>query len=447
MAGNNESGVSVNRVDGWYNIYTRQGIQGQDKQLGAGFGTPLRLSEVTLDDVYRGDGFTRRCIDLPTKEMVKNGFKVTGDTDGDINNYLAARNLKSMLLKALQWARVQGGSLMVLGINDGGTFETPVNDKKIKEIEFFKVYDKNRVSWTTADLYNEPSHRSYGNPEFYTVTPLHTGTSMPSFRIHESRVIIFDGLQVSDRARIENDGWGDSHIQHIWTQLQNLSGSYFAAKNVIDDFIQVIMKVENLAQLIEAGKDDLIKKRLEILDLGRHLINTMMIDSKEDFQKHANSVSGMADLLDRFAMALSAVTGIPITLLMGQAPAGLNATGASDIRFWYDNIAQEQEAQLLKPITRICYLAQLASDGPTKGKLIDDWKVVFNSLWKQTDKEISETRKLVADTDKIYIDAGVIDPEEVAESRFGGTEYSIETSIDIESRKMPENPDKKEIES
>lgn len=324
---------------------------------------------------------------------------------------------------------------MVMGINDGGTLEDELNEERIKDIEFFRAYDRYRVSWTTADLYTDPANPKYGQPRRYRVSPIAIGSSMSEFTVHESRVIIFDGLEVSDRARSENDGWGDSYIQHVWTQLSNMGGVFFAAKNVVDDFIQIIMKVENLAELIEAGQDDLIKARLELLDLGRHLINTMMIDAKEDFEKHANSVAGLGDLLDRFAMALSAVTGIPMTLLMGQSPKGLNATGDADIRFWYDSVREEQEATLLKPMNRIVTLAMKASMGPTKGRELAEWQIVFAPLWEPSEKETAETRKTVAETDKIYIDAGVLDETEVAISRFGGAEYSMETMIDAEERK------------
>src|SRR5580704_6823310 len=37
----------------------------------------------------------------------------------------------------------------------------------------------------------------------------------------------------------------------------------------------------------------------------------------------------------------------PVSLLMGQAPAGMNATGESDTRFFYDQVRAEQEA--IKP--------------------------------------------------------------------------------------------------
>ena len=39
-------------------------------------------------------------------------------------------------------------------------------------------------------------------------------------------------------------------------------------------------------------------------------------------------------------------SGIPLVRLFGQSPAGMNATGESDIRMYYDNIKAQQESTL-----------------------------------------------------------------------------------------------------
>jgi hypothetical protein len=38
-------------------------------------------------------------------------------------------------------------------------------------------------------------------------------------------------------------------------------------------------------------------------------------------------------------------------------------------------------------------------------------------------------RKIQSETDKNYIDAGVLTPEEIAASRFAGDNYSLETKL------------------
>jgi hypothetical protein len=80
----------------------------------------------------------------------------------------------------------------------------------------------------------------------------------------------------------------------------------------------------------------------------------------------------------------------------------------------------------------------LSKEGPTKGKVLDDWSLEFNPLWQPTEQETVEMRNKQAETDKIYIEQQVLTPEEVTLSRFGGDEYSIETSVDLEARKQPE---------
>ena len=55
----------------------------------------------------------------------------------------------------------------------------------------------------------------------------------------------------------------------------------------------------------------------------------------------------------------------------------------------------------------------------------------FNPLDIPTDKEASETRKIDAETFKIYVDMGALDAvDEVRTSVFGGDHYSREIKLD-----------------
>ena len=75
-----------------------------------------------------------------------------------------------------------------------------------------------------------------------------------------------------------------------------------------------------------------VEQRANILNLSKSSLNTMIIDSEESYEKITTNISGISDIVDRFMLALSAVSGIPITLLFGRSPSGLNATGEADIR-------------------------------------------------------------------------------------------------------------------
>ncbi|WP_205628936.1 hypothetical protein, partial [Acinetobacter baumannii] len=48
-----------------------------------------------------------------------------------------------------------------------------------------------------------------------------------------------------------------------------------------------------------------------------------------------------------------------------------------------------------------------------------EWEIKFNPLWSVDSKTDAEIRKLIAETDQIYIVNGVHTADEVREARFG----------------------------
>lgn len=435
--------------DGWTNIYTRQGVQGIDKATGFSHARGTVMREQELKSIYRSDGFGKKLVNRPTDDMVRAWFDVKGDSDGLINkelqNICASREIRT----ALRWAKVFGGSLVVMGIDDGGKLEEEVNEKNIQSVEFLKVYDRFRVTWETGDLDNDASSKNFGLPEVYTITPI--ASDVQSFKVHYTRVLRFDGELTDEETKQENKNWDDSVYIGIREQLINLNSSYGAVKSILDEYVMTIIKIENLQEMIAAGNDDLVKKRMDILDLGRHTINAMILDTKEDYNKSSSSTGGLDKLLQEFQVALAAVTDIPMVIFMGVSPGGMNSTGDADIRLYYDSIASSQDDKMRAQMLTLVKYVMLSKDGPF-GSEIKDWSIEFNPLWQPTAKEAADTRKIQSETDIAYITTGVLTPVEVRESRFGGEAYSTETTIDATATKQlqqlpvtvnnPDNPDK-----
>ena len=89
---------------------------------------------------------------------------------------------------------------------------------------------------------------------------------------------------------------------------------------------------------------------------------------------------------------------------------------------------------MLPGLEKLVRLIFKSSAGPTKGTEPERWRIEFRSLYQPTEQETATTRKIVADTDVAYINAGVLYPEEVAASAFGGSKFSSERQIDWEGR-------------
>ena len=76
--------------------------------------------------------------------------------------------------------------------------------------------------------------------------------------------------------------------------------------------------------------------------------------------------------------------------------------------------------------------------GPTKGK-IQSYMIEFNPLKQMSEKDQQEIKKIQSEIDKIYLENSVVDPDEIARSRFGSGGFSTETTIDLEARDAMRN--------
>jgi phage-related protein (TIGR01555 family) len=165
---------------------------------------------------------------------------------------------------------------------------------------------------------------------------------------------------------------------------------------------------------------------MRMVDMTRSSSRSVLLDADgEDFSRAATSFAGIPDMLDRFMMLLSAATGIPVSILMGRAPQGMNATGDADVRMFYDKISAVQDNEITPVLEQIFGL--LGLDVP------EDLEVEWHPLWEPSDKEKADTElveqqteKAKADTYAVYVTMGAVFPEQVAIAEFGSGEGVIE---------------------
>jgi uncharacterized protein len=427
-----EKKESSNRYDGWQNVLTGLGIRGRDKNLATNFRFCRKFGAGELDQLYRADGMTRRVIDIVAEDMIRQGFEIDNEPSGMVLTRFDELGINKIIIDIIKWARLYGGSLGILGVADGRPLDEPINENNIRELKWIHVFDRFSVSNADGIIEGDLNSPNFGKPLRYLVTDNRSGKN---FIVHNDRTIRMDWNELSPRRTQENDGWGDPLILSIYEELKNYSSAFSNSGVLIHDFVNHVLKIPNLAQIFasECG-DSQVQKRIDILNMAKSVLNTVVIDAEESYEKISTNLSGLPELLDRFMLGVSSVTGIPITLLFGRAPAGLNATGESDIRNYYDMIKNKQECNLRPVLEKLIQLIFLSKDGFFKGEEPQDWKLKFIPLWQNTDQEEADIRRTVAETDAIYIDRGVLDPDEVAVSRFANAKFTMDTEIDINGR-------------
>lgn len=426
-------------MDGLVNVITGLGTK-RDKR---GYGQYLTnvISDFEAREMWRCNAIAARVIELLPREMYREGYDVEIPEERDLSDEIcgALKDLRvdEQFRRAGEFERAYGGAGIFPEINDGqGDLAQPLNESRIVSVGRLHLYEPQEMQPDTwgAD----------GEPEVWLLCPVGRRYGVPHTRIHRSRFITWPGIRVTnEQSHGTRDGWGDSILTRVLEALRDYDTAFGSAAILTSDFAHGVHKISGLAELASSNADNIIKKRIEILDMMRSVLRASVIDKEDEYKREQTPVSGLDSLLRELAVRLAAAADYPVTVLFGVSPAGLNATGESDTRLMYDrtSAAQDRELPRLERLVRLLLLSRM---GPTNGKLPDGYRVTWKPLWQPSQKEQVETRKLQADIDAAYLDRGVLTPEEVTESRFGGATYSHETKVDTGARRELEalEPDK-----
>jgi phage-related protein (TIGR01555 family) len=421
------SGNTVTRGDGWTNSITSLGTT-KDKRRATAFKHDRLLDYDQLTAIWRANGIGRKVIDVIPDDVTRNWLTVTNDEDDEIKHKLESLGAQPKVNLAGKLARCYGGSVILLGVNDGGLLEDEVNEDAIKSVDWMTHFDRREVVIQTTDIERDITTGRFGEPSFYEVIPrFGVADTTPAdvnsrFKVHASRVLRFDGSMLAWREYEQNGYWMDSILEHGYEHIRQLGAMYDSGEFIVDSFVTTVVKIKNLLQMIASGNDGVLKARLNWLDMSRSIANTELMDSEEDFAKHSSSVNGLDTLFDRYMMAVSAAFDIPLTKLFGRAPAGQNATGKSDTDNYNDKIKAEQRNEFGPKIEML--IRYIAKSKEFSVKEPESLAIQWNPLHVPTAKEDAELYKLTAEGDEIYIRNQVTDPDAIGQHRFVGDHFN-----------------------
>jgi uncharacterized protein len=444
----------VERADSWVNAMTGLGTL-RDKLMHAQVTPGAKLTDAVLEAMFNDDDIARGVVEKLPREATRRGFEIEleGDDEGeddeaesaDINKEMQEQFAKLGLLPNLRdgwiWARLYGGgSGVFIGADDGRNVDQPLNEQGIRSIDFFNLVKRPQL-WI-KQRYEDIKLPEYGKPEIYTVNQS-AGVSLAArtgIDVHASRMILFDGALTARMTMESPTGFDDSVLQVAMAPLQQTATAWQSVAHLMTDASQGVLKIANLVDLVAAGGQETLRSRIQLMDLARSVCRAILVDAeKESFERVSTSFAGLPEVLDKLMMRMAAAANRPVTLLYGQSPAGMNATGESDIRGWYDTVAEAQTDELKPRLERAVRLMFAAKNSPTHGRVPDNWCIKFNPLWQPTDKEQAETKKLKADTYVALVGAQIMTD---AEAGIGlAPDFP---TIDVESREELQQADVEE---
>jgi hypothetical protein len=440
------------KLDNWYNSQNKFGSS-KTPARATQFNVSTSLSIKDIENLYRYDWLAKRIINIPVEDSLREWISYNfedKDIDKYINDYIETHNLEEKLTEALRLSRLYGGSVIVVGALDGRKLDDPVNWDNIKDIKYFTVLDRYQIY--PHSYYDNIDSAKYGEPEIYELQPINYYGSATrhsnkpenkdniafNTKIHESRLLRFDGEYLPDRKRIGNQGWNDSVFVHTYDAIRAFGIFFQSVGDLPQDFIAKILKMPNLVELLANGQEDILNERLRFA--MQNLVSTGMIaiDSEEDFQKSQHPVGGLPELFDKMLDVVSGSSQIPKTRLFGQQLGTLS--GASETtRDYYDRIKAYQKRKIKNQIEKMTKFILCCKSFYTRGKEPQTWSFDFNPLWQEPENEKAQNRLTMAQADQLYIGMNVLASEEVRKNRFGEKGYSMDTQIDPNLNIVPEN--------
>lgn len=431
-------GLTQKIYDSWTNVLTGLGVLGKDKRMSGNIRHTV-LKQTELETLYAGDDIARKFVDIIPMEAFRKGYEINGLDDKDLTDLNA--EIKRLMInekysQAWKWARLYGGSGILIGVADGeGDLSKPLDAEKIQMINSLTVLHRWELDTYSTEIDKDLSSSNFGFPIMYQLSTSRATIMESQTKIHYTRIIRFDGSVLPARMFEQNRYWHDSVLSMLFNVLRNFNLAHDTLPNIVQEFGQGILKIKDVADLLAAGKHQDVINRLQAFDLGKSAYKTAVIDSDEDYQMISKRLAGLDDVMKEVNKRLVVATGMPHTVILGDSPSGgLSGKGESEKGDFFDLIARQQK-DILHPRLEIIIKYILLQKNKFKDRKITDKRdIVFLPLKEINRAEEAEIHKNQAEADSIYLDRGVLFPSEVAISRFGQPLFSIQTEIDVKSR-------------
>lgn len=337
----------------------------KDKSVAQVFG--LRLVDAAeLNAMHRSDWLARKIVDIIPNDMTREWRDWQAETD-QIELIEAVEkapqiNLQVKLNEVLRKARLLGGAGLYLGMKDG-TPADPLDVDRVKKDDLLYIHVLTRYEVTAGELVRDIASEWYGLPSYYEINAGGTQNLTP-VRIHPSRFVRFVGADILDdrHGTDSTQGWGDSILQVVYDAIQNAASAQQHTASLIPEAKTDVIYIPNLSEYLQnATTTRQLTDRFTYANTIKSMFNMVLLqgtggtgpnDGGERWEQKQISFAQLPELMRQYLQIASAAADIPITRLLSESPGGLNSTGNSDFRNYYDNISARQKVELSPTLRR-----------------------------------------------------------------------------------------------
>ncbi len=346
-----------------------------------------------LTSLYRDNWIVQNIVGTIPDDMIRKWYEINSGIEPDKIDVMRRLERTTQLRKRLQmgmyWGRLYGGAVGVILIKGHEDLSIPLDVETVMPGTFMglQILDRWAGVYPENELVEDPGDPDFGLPEYYTVRDDENGQIM--VRVHHSRVVRFIGRELPWMEQVTELYWGESEIESVYNEVvkrDNVSGNIAALTfraNVN------YMETEGLDMLLGTGNGEMQRRfwnTLQAQSIMESNFGTRVINKGDQMHNVQYTFTGLADVYDRIMMDVAGAARTPVTKLFGRSPAGMNATGESDMKNYYDYIDGLRETVFRNVIERILPVMAMSAWGTVP----DDLQVDFPPMSTPDAKEVAE---------------------------------------------------------
>ena len=396
-------------------------------RLGFGSQSPLEATEYPLtrmsgnypllNSLYRDNWVVQNVVGIIPDDMTKGWFTAKGAVApehlAELERVQRDTALRERVNEGLRWGRLYGGAAgLILLRGQEEVLDRPMELDSILPGAFAGLYILDRWCGVTpgAALVTDPADPDFGLPEHYDIQ---AGEGRVAARVHHSRIIRFTGRELPYLERLAEQYWGASEVESLYREVvqydnttANMAALTFRAN--VDT-----MEVQNLDQLFSLSSGEAQRRfwnTMQAQSVMRSNFGYQLVNKGDQIKNTQYTFTGLSDVYESMCLSLSGASRIPMTKLFGRAPAGMNATGESDLQNYYDYVDTLRQSKLAPILRRLLPVLAMSAWGKVPG----DMDISFPPLWTPTAREVAEIARDKAEAVIAVFQAGLIHADTAA---------------------------------
>lgn len=394
------SGVVAATADSYINFAHKLGVGADNQLTSSSYGfNPLSRQRTLLEWIHRGTWLGGIAVDCVADDMTRAGINYSTELDPTVSEKMdtvaAELNLWPAIASVVQWGRLYGGAIGVALI-DGQDMSTPLREDTVCEGQFRGVLtlDRWQLEPSLSNLVTEFGP-NLGLPKFYKVTD--NAPALRGVSVHHTRVLFRHvGVSLPYQQQLMENLWGMSILERLYDRLVSFDAATTGAAQLVNKAHLRTLSVKGLRQVVAAqGKPmEGLVSYVDVMRRFQGVEGVTVIDSEDTFAVHNSTFASSVDILVQLGQQISGALQVPLVRLFGQSPTGLNSSGESDLRTYYDGIAHHQQKELFFGACKM-YRLLARSVGV---QIPDNFSIQFNPLWQPTAEQKATTAKTSTDS-------------------------------------------------